>query len=142
MMLFRFIGTKSDGSTICGNISAETKIDAESELKKSEICTKFLQNITTSKKISQPKFRSSSSKFSRQKYEFFEQLSTLMLAGLTIEQSLNVFSERFLNNPELSNIVSILKFKIASGMSLSEAMACCNGAFLKAEIKTIFAAEI
>ena len=50
MMLFRFIGTKSDGSTICGNISAETKIDAEAELKKSEICTKFLQNITTSKK--------------------------------------------------------------------------------------------
>ena len=141
MMLFRFIGTKSDGSTICGNISAETKIDAEAELKKSEICTKFLQNITTSKKISQTKFRKNSSKFSRQKYEFFEQLSTLMLAGLTVEQSLNVFSEKFFNNPELSNIVSILKFKIASGMSLSEAMACCNGAFLKAEIKTIFAAE-
>ena len=141
MMLFRFIGTKSDGSTICGNISAETKIDAEAELKKSEICIKFLQNITTLGKTSQTKFRSSSSKFSRQKYEFFEQLSTLMLAGLTVEQSLNVFSEKFFNNPELSNIVSILKFKTASGMSLSEAMACCNGAFLKAEIKTIFAAE-
>lgn len=141
MMLFRFIGTKSDGSTICGNISAETKLDAESELKKSEICIKFLQNITTLGKTSQTKFRSSSSKFSRQKYEFFEQLSTLMLAGLTVEQSLNVFSEKFLNNPELSNIVSILKFKIASGMSLSEAMTCCNGAFLKTEIKTIFAAE-
>jgi type II secretory pathway component PulF len=77
------------------------------------------------------------------KYAFFEQLSMLLTAGLSVEQSLSTLeigTNDGKNKPG-QRIIGSLRAKIAAGMSLSEAMSCCDHAFSGMETKTVRAAE-
>ncbi|MDR2738077.1 MAG: type II secretion system F family protein [Puniceicoccales bacterium] len=145
-MRFRFLAESADGDIVRGELASESRSAAARELEDNGLKVQLLQfhECGGRKSNSKRRFRvpfSSGKMPATGKYELFEQLSMLLSSGLSIEQSLSIFDAGEERDASNGKIVRFLGEKIAIGMSLSEAMACCRQVFSQTEIKTLRAAE-
>ncbi|MDR1401933.1 MAG: type II secretion system F family protein [Puniceicoccales bacterium] len=146
-MRFRFLGEKAGGEAIQGEIISDSRTSAVEELGAGGIKVQLLQSCPAAHRkkswiaeITNCLFRKNKVK-AQWKCDFFDQLAMLLSSGLPVEQCLSTLSTGRKDERTNFAIVQTLREKIAAGMSLSEGMTCCRGAFSDTEVKTIKAAE-
>lgn len=144
-MLFRYLARDSDQNIIHGELSADDKFIAQKILQKNNMTIELIQPIYNDGRSNISKKTALSirdrRKFLKQKNIWFEELAVMLSAGLNINQCLQMLLKKVISGDVLGHVMSALQERIAGGMALSEAMACCDNIFSQTEIRSIRAAE-
>ncbi|MDR1595594.1 MAG: type II secretion system F family protein [Puniceicoccales bacterium] len=143
-MRFRFLAENANGEVVRGEIDADGKSSALQNLEHHGLSVQLLQSCESGCKKESGKFFATLFRRSgiRQswKYDFFEQLSMLLMSGLPMERCLSALIAGTRGEKIALGTICQLKEKISSGMSLSEGMMCTH-VFSETEVKTVRAAE-
>lgn len=144
-MLFRYLAKDNDGNIIRGELLADSKSLAEDILRKNQMNVELIQSIDDVASQNNTKNFCLSLRdrktFISNKYSWFEELAVMLVAGLNISQCLKILLQKSSKMCASTRMMLMLQERINSGMSLSEAMACCDNIFSQTEIRSIRAAE-
>jgi type IV pilus assembly protein PilC len=146
-MNFRFLASDSSGKTVSGTLHARDEAEARRELLSQSMSVRLLQSAGKRPSNCNGVLGAIRSFFTKRrmnrgwKSQFFQQMHTLLGAGITIGQALAVIADGCEKTSEEYAVFNGLLLKIRTGRSLSDAMAAFRGKFSHAEINVIRVAE-
>ena len=132
MTTFRYQAYDTNEKKISGSINAENKLEVIENLKNLNLVP--IKITETKAKISQLKISQASLSI------FTKQLAALLVAGTTLEKSLELLINQTKNN-KLSTLLNLIKDDVTSGVLLSESMKKFPKTFDRIYTSTVFAGE-
>ncbi|MDR0595776.1 MAG: type II secretion system F family protein [Puniceicoccales bacterium] len=147
-MQFRFLVSKDNGEAVNGTLWARDEDSARKELLNKNFDIKLLQCVSSALSETKGGIFTKLRLFFARKYfsrdwkmQFFQQMHTLLSAGITIEQALLIIADGCSKASAEYFVFNGLLSKINTGRSLSDAMSAFRDKFSYTEINVIRAAE-